>query len=138
MKTSTMRFFDKWLSICVCFILTLVRKLTNMFGPKMPDRIKRIVFVKLAEQGATVLAHTAIQKAIEKVGSENVFFVVFEDNRFILDALEVRYVDLKYPAIYMCIGISVLRLLAAIGFLFVAESYPKEIRDLNNNRRNNC
>jgi MFS family permease len=57
---------------------------------------------------------------------------------FILDALETKYVDLKYPAIYMCIGISVLRLFAAIGFLFVAESYPKEKRDLNNNRKNNC
>ncbi|NHJ47444.1 MAG: MFS transporter [Asgard group archaeon] len=53
---------------------------------------------------------------------------------FLIDYLEVKFIDLQYPAIYMCIGISVLRLFAAIGFLFVAESYPKEQRMLNNNK----
>ena len=33
--------------------------------------------------------YPAIRRAIELVGRENVYFVVFEDNRFILDAMEV-------------------------------------------------
>src|SRR5206468_9935313 len=47
------------------------------------------LFVKFAEQGSTVLAYPAIRRAIEMVGRENVYFVVFEDNRFILDAMEI-------------------------------------------------
>ncbi|MGI8955803.1 MAG: glycosyltransferase family 9 protein [Chthoniobacterales bacterium] len=47
------------------------------------------MFVKFAEQGSTVLAYPAIRRAINLVGSENVYFIVFEDNRFILDAMEV-------------------------------------------------
>ncbi len=59
---------------------------------------------------------------------------------FILDAIELRVgkENLMLPAVYMCIGITVLRLIAAIGFLFVAESYPKEQRELNNNKKNKC
>jgi ADP-heptose:LPS heptosyltransferase len=43
----------------------------------------------LAEQGATVLAYPAIRRAVEQVGRENVYFVVFSENRFILDVMEV-------------------------------------------------
>lgn len=49
--------------------------------------MKRILFVKLAEQGSTVLASSAIRRAVEMVGRENVHFIVFDENRFILDAL---------------------------------------------------
>jgi hypothetical protein len=45
--------------------------------------------VQFAEQGSTVLAYPAILRAIEMVGRESVYFVVFEDNRFILDAMEI-------------------------------------------------
>jgi len=51
--------------------------------------VRRILFVKLAEQGATVLAYPAIQRAVEMVGRENVYFLVFEENRFVLDAMDV-------------------------------------------------
>jgi MFS family permease len=59
---------------------------------------------------------------------------------FILDAIETRVgtENLAFPTIYMCIGITIFRMITAIGFLFIAESYPKEQRELNNNRKNNC
>lgn len=47
---------------------------------------------------------------------------------FIIDALEVRY-EITVTAIIMCIGITILRFLASIGFLFVTESLPKEVRE---------
>src|SRR5436189_4533741 len=58
-------------------------------GTSGPRPVQRILFVKFAEHGSTVLAYPAIRRAIEMVGRENVYFVVFEDNRFILDAMEV-------------------------------------------------
>ena len=58
-------------------------------GRPEPRQVQRILFVKLAEQGSTVLAYPAICRAIDMVGRENVYFVVFDDNRFILDAMEI-------------------------------------------------
>jgi ADP-heptose:LPS heptosyltransferase len=43
----------------------------------------------MIEQGATVLAYRAIRRAVERVGRANVYFWVFQENRFILDLLEL-------------------------------------------------
>ncbi|MGC9780404.1 MAG: MFS transporter [Candidatus Heimdallarchaeota archaeon] len=51
---------------------------------------------------------------------------------FLVDFL-AKHFGLDNTTIYMCIGISILRVLAAIGFFFVAESLPKEKR-VNNHR----
>jgi hypothetical protein len=48
-----------------------------------------LLFVKLAEQGSTVLAYPALRRAVEIVGRDKLVFIVFEDNRFILDAMGV-------------------------------------------------
>ena len=61
----------------------------NPLGGQDRAKSRRILFVKFAEQGSTVLAYPAILRAIEMVGRENVYFVVFDDNRFILDAMEI-------------------------------------------------
>jgi ADP-heptose:LPS heptosyltransferase len=51
--------------------------------------VRRLLFVKLAEQGSTVLAAPAISRAVELAGRQNVYFIVFAENRFILDLLEL-------------------------------------------------
>jgi ADP-heptose:LPS heptosyltransferase len=88
MEVSTMRQVDRWAGTCLCIFLTLVRKV--MDGAKAPPEgpPKKILFVKLAEQGSTVLAYPAILRAQEMVGRENVYFLVFKENRFILDVME--------------------------------------------------
>jgi ADP-heptose:LPS heptosyltransferase len=87
MKVSTMRLADRALGIPACAVLTLFRKLLDRRRSDSP--VRRILFVKLAEQGATVLAYPALRSAVDRVGAQNVFFMVFEENRFILDMLEV-------------------------------------------------
>jgi ADP-heptose:LPS heptosyltransferase len=52
-----------------------------------PNRPKKIVLLKLIEQGASVLAYSAIETAIRKVGKQNVYFWVFEENRAIISLL---------------------------------------------------
>jgi ADP-heptose:LPS heptosyltransferase len=49
--------------------------------------VRSILFLKLAEQGSTVLAHEAVRQAVARVGRENVHFLVFEENRFIVDVI---------------------------------------------------
>jgi ADP-heptose:LPS heptosyltransferase len=86
---SALQHTDRWIGVPVCALLTLVRKILGPANPTPLLKARRILFVKFAEQGSTVLAYPAILRAIEMVGRENVYFVVFKDNRFILDALEV-------------------------------------------------
>ena len=86
---STLQRIDRWIGVPLCAFLTLVRRIFESAGSPGPRRIQRVLFVKFAEQGSTVLAYPAIRRATEMVGRENVYFVVFEDNRFILDAMEI-------------------------------------------------
>lgn len=87
MKASTIRFVDRWLGIPACAVLTLWRRLFDRRRGDGP--VRRILFLKLVEQGATVLASPALRRAVERVGAENVFFMVLEENRPILDMLEI-------------------------------------------------
>jgi ADP-heptose:LPS heptosyltransferase len=86
---STLQRTDRWIGAPLCAILTLLRKIFEPAGPPGPRQVQRILFVKFAEQGSTVLAYPAIRRATEMVGRENVYFIVFEDNRFILDVMEI-------------------------------------------------
>jgi len=86
---STLQRTDRWIGAPLCAILTVLRRIFESAGPPGPAQVRRILFVKFAEQGSTVLAYPAIRRATEMVGRENVYFVVFEDNRFILDVMEI-------------------------------------------------
>jgi ADP-heptose:LPS heptosyltransferase len=85
----TLQRTDRWVGAPLCAFLTVLRRIFKSGGQRGARQIQSILFVKFAEQGSTVLAYPAICRAIEMVGRENVYFVVFEDNRFILDAMEV-------------------------------------------------
>src|SRR5437762_8809451 len=86
---STLQHTDRWIGVPLCAILTFFRRIFEAAGPPGPRRVRRVLFIKFAEQGSTVLAYPAIRRATGMVGRENVYFVVFEDNRFILDVMEI-------------------------------------------------
>src|SRR6266513_1071427 len=86
---STLQRTDRWIGAPLCAVLTILRKIFESAGPPGPRQVRRILFVKFAEQGSTVLAYPTIRRATEMVGRENVYFVGFEDNRFILDVMEI-------------------------------------------------
>lgn len=89
MDVSSMRRIDRWIGVPACIALTLVRRLGDLFGRKVANPPRKVAVIKLAEQGATVLAYPALARLREKFGEDNVYFVVFSQNRFILDALGV-------------------------------------------------
>jgi ADP-heptose:LPS heptosyltransferase len=93
MNVRLLQRIDRYAGVPLCFLLTLVRKVAGRRPPKGRAPARRILFVKLAEQGSTVLAVPAIRRAVEMAGRENVYFVVFEENRFILDLLELIPVE---------------------------------------------
>jgi len=133
LKIKTMRLIDHWVGRPICFVLTVVNKLIGIFvTPKAPAKFNSILFIKLAEQGATVLADSAIRKAIEMVGKENVYFLVFKQNRFILDVMnlipaknvltidEKNIFSLFFGTISSILSIRRMRIDAAINFEFFA------------------
>jgi ADP-heptose:LPS heptosyltransferase len=89
MKIKSMRLLDRWVGSPISAALTVVRRIRDSFQAMPSEPPRRILFVKLVEQGATVVAEPAIRRAIEMVGRENVFMVVFRQNRFIIDVLGV-------------------------------------------------
>ena len=84
MRPTTIRRIDYWIGVPLCFLLTLWRRVT---GDRALEPTRKIVFLKLIEQGATVLARDAIERAVAMVGRDHVYFCVFESNRAILDVM---------------------------------------------------
>ena len=91
MTPKTIIKLDKYAGIPLCFLLTGFHRFKNLFTAKLSDSQvpQKILFLKLTEQGASVLAHSAIKRAEALVGRENVFFCVFAENRPILDIMGI-------------------------------------------------
>jgi len=94
-QLATVRFIDRFLGISCCFVLTVLRRLASLLGLHRPSSgaLGPILFIKLSEQGALVLAYAAIQRAIRLVGRDNVYFCVFRNNREILDLMDLVPAD---------------------------------------------
>jgi ADP-heptose:LPS heptosyltransferase len=90
LDTRTLQFIDRWIGMLVCGVLSLARPLmAGRQSENLTRKPTKILFVKFAEQGSTVLAYQAISRAIGMVGRENIYFLVFEENRFILDVMNL-------------------------------------------------
>ena len=70
-------------------MLTGIRRLADRVGRPAERQPRRILIVKLVEQGATVIAEPSLRRAVDIVGRHNVFMAVFEENRAILDVLDI-------------------------------------------------
>lgn len=90
-----------------CFVLTGVRRIQDavLSDSEDPEPVKKVLFLKLIEQGATVLAYSALERAVEMVGRENVYFCVFEENRPILDILELVPPENVFPIRHQTFGV---------------------------------
>ena len=91
MNIQKMILIDRWVGVPICAVVSGVQRVLSLFrGPASESSpVRSIVFIKLAEQGSTVLAQTALQEAVRRVERENVYMVVFQENRFIVDVLDL-------------------------------------------------
>lgn len=83
MNSDVSRWIDRWFGVPLCGALTLLQQ---FLPPRQipPDQVRRLAFVKPAEQGASVLAVPALRAAIKRLGKENVFFLCFQKNADIM------------------------------------------------------
>jgi ADP-heptose:LPS heptosyltransferase len=88
MNVQALQKADRWLGVPLCALLTFLRRLFDHSRPAV-KRPRNLLIIKLAEQGSTVLAYPALRRAAELVGRKNLYFIALEDNRFVLDVLDV-------------------------------------------------
>jgi ADP-heptose:LPS heptosyltransferase len=91
MNPNTIIRIDRYAGIPLCFLLSGFARLRRLIAPKASGSSvpQKILFLKLTEQGASVLAYSAIKRAGDIVGRENVYFCVFRENKPILDIMGI-------------------------------------------------
>jgi ADP-heptose:LPS heptosyltransferase len=88
-RVDTFRFLDRLLGIPACALFTAGRQLLPAAGGSTASVVRKILFIKLVEQGSTVLARPAFEAAAARVGRENVYCLTLEENRGILDLMRL-------------------------------------------------
>jgi ADP-heptose:LPS heptosyltransferase len=87
MKVDTMRKVDYFVGVPLCFVGTLMKKLSAPFSThKFVSAPKNILLIELSEMGSTILADPAMQK-LKRVLNANLYFAIFKKNRPSLELL---------------------------------------------------
>ena len=86
MTPQQIRILDKWLGCPACALLSIFESIRRLL-PKEVQQPQKVLFVKLIEMGSTVLAAPSFTEAINRVGKENVFLLLFSRNRAIADLM---------------------------------------------------
>jgi ADP-heptose:LPS heptosyltransferase len=83
MNEQQSRRLDYWLGIALCWLLTRVRRLADLFRSRADAACppQKILFIKLSEMGAIALAMPAFQAAARRVGQQNLYCLVLDGNR---------------------------------------------------------
>ncbi len=95
MNLDLIRAVDKWIGIPACFLLSVGHRILARFNYKGERREKRrgtpekILFVELSEMGSSILAYPAMKYASERYPAAQLYFLVFEHNRFSVDVLGI-------------------------------------------------
>lgn len=86
-----MRRLDRWVGALMCRLLTWWRRAASFLRRESPagDGEEKILFIKLAEMGAIVLALPAFEAARRRVGRDKMFCVMLEGNREIHGLIDV-------------------------------------------------
>ena len=71
-KVEMLQKADRLVFPVVCLLLTLLRRSLPEPDKASAPTPRSLIFVKLAEQGSTVLAGRALRRAVDWVGAENV------------------------------------------------------------------
>ena len=92
MTSNTMRSVDRLVGPAVCFLLTYILKLIRIFKPVHQGPVhdvRRILFIKPAEMGSTVLTYPALLRARQLWPRCEIYFLVFAENRQAVNLLGI-------------------------------------------------
>jgi ADP-heptose:LPS heptosyltransferase len=80
---------DYWVGIPLCLAMSAFDSVRSLFTSPAPAPPKRLLFIELSEMGSAVLAYPAIREAVDRLGADNVWFMIFERNREGVSVLNV-------------------------------------------------
>lgn len=88
-RVRLMQLIDYYAGIPLCLGVSAWHAVTSVIAPRPPKEPKKIVFIELSEMGSAFLAYSSLMLATQRVGRENVYFLIFEKNRESVDLLGV-------------------------------------------------
>ena len=91
MNVDRVRIIDRYAGVPACFLLSIVRSLGAIAAPASTKTIlpNRVLFIELSEVGSAVLAYPAMRYIQKKYPNAQLYFLIFEQNRYIIDLLGV-------------------------------------------------
>jgi ADP-heptose:LPS heptosyltransferase len=89
MKINLMRKIDYWGGVPLCFLLSLSACVQKVFSFKKPKKntIEKVLFIKLSELGAIILAYPLLKRIKDKNPLTQLFFITFAKNKDIFALL---------------------------------------------------
>ena len=75
-----MRKIDFWVGVPLCFILTVLYKMTRVIGLRSPKGVpKNILFIELGEMGSSIVSYPALREIKKRFPGANVYFLIFKE-----------------------------------------------------------
>ncbi len=89
MNIEIMRYVDYWLGVPLCFLLSILNCILKIisFRSERENIPQKILFIKLSELGAIILAYPLMRRVREQYLTAELFFVTFEKNKSIFTLL---------------------------------------------------
>lgn len=89
MKPDTMIWIDRFIGTLICWVLSLIYGIKKIFIKEKDVKIRKLLFIKPAEMGTSVILYPIIKKAKEMFPGVKIYFLVFEENVEILRVLNM-------------------------------------------------
>ncbi len=95
MNLDLIRAVDKWVGIPACFAVSMGHKVRSYFKaqprhePRQGPGLKRVLFLELSEMGSAILAYPAMKYVLRQYPGAELYFLIFEQNRFSVDMLNI-------------------------------------------------
>ena len=89
MNVDAARAIDRWVGLPLCWALTACRYLAIPFVQGQDRPVRKVLIIKLSEMGSTVFACPALGELTQREPGVELFFLVFGENRAIVDALQL-------------------------------------------------
>lgn len=91
MNENASRGLDRYVGVPICWLLTLWRRMLALFVKECHFELeepRKVLFIKLSEMGAIVLAMPALEAARQRFGKKNLYGLMLAGNREIHDLLD--------------------------------------------------
>ncbi|MBW2170983.1 MAG: glycosyltransferase family 9 protein [Deltaproteobacteria bacterium] len=139
MNLDLIRGIDKWAGIPACFVVSLVYRIVGWVRDWRKSEAgaaatpQKVLFIELSEMGSTVLAYPAMKYVLKKYPSAELYFLIFEQNRFSVDMLgiipkeRVLTISLRSPLHFLASTIKTLAVMrkAKLDVVFDLELFSR-------------